>query len=184
LAVTNIGPQITYYPNLPEEVEQYWAALPLMAKAGLSWSVVESRDITMRVMPELDKLLVDMFRDTTGAKPFGQKLGDEWKDVRKAVGFEATAFDLVSLRLGYFEYLTSQRGGIVLEKEGQTYHYGVWDVLARKNLGKLKCVGLCWGIGIGSDALRFDLSSDAAIYDFPTKNWKLQLTCNDIGRLF
>jgi len=40
------------------------------------------------------------------------------------------------------------------------------------------------GFGIGTNVLRFDLSSDAAIYDFPTSNWKFQLTCNDIGRLF
>jgi hypothetical protein len=60
----------------------------------------------------------------------------------------------------------------------------MWDALSRKGLGQLKGIGLCWGIGVGTNTLRFDLSSDAAIYDFPTTNWKLQLTCNDIGRLF
>jgi len=90
----------------------------------------------------------------------------------------------VSLRFGYFEDLTNQRGGIVLENEdGVTYHYGMWDALTRKSLGRVERIGLCWGLGIGTDKLRFDLSSDAAIYDFPTSNWKFQVTCNDIGRL-
>jgi len=50
-------------------------------------------------------------------------------------------------------------------------------------LGKVERVGLCWGTGFGSDKLRFDFSSDAAIYDFPTENWKFQLVSNDIGGL-
>jgi hypothetical protein len=136
-------------------------------------------------MPELTKVLVGMFYDTTGTKTLGRQLGEEWKDVWKAVGVEATAFNLLSLRLGYFEDLTSQRGGIVLKnKDGETYHYGVWDALTRKGLGGAERIGLCWGIGIGTNTVRFDLSSDAAIYDFPTQNWKLQITCNDIGSLF
>jgi hypothetical protein len=91
----------------------------------------------------------------------------------------------VSVRLGYIEDITNQRGGIVFENEdGQTYHYGIWDVLTRTDLGKLERVGICWGLGLGSDKLRFDFSSDAAIYDFPTSNWKIQLTSNDIGGLF
>jgi hypothetical protein len=124
-----------------------------------------------------------MFRDTTGRKPFGRKLEKEWKDAWKALGIEATAFRLVSIRLGYFEDLTNQRGGIMLEnRDGQTYHYGIWDALSRKGLGKLKSIGLCWGFGIGyKDYLRFDVSDDGAIYDWPTSNWKFSLVADDIA---
>lgn len=176
--IANLGPHIVYRPS--GETDD----LPRMARLGMCWTAIESRNVRLRVMPELDKSLVRVFWDSTGAMSLGRKLEREWKDVWKAVGIEATAFNLVSLRLGYFEDLTNQRGGVVLEKEGQTYHYGMWDALTRRNLGQLKQIGLCWGLGLGSDALRFDLSSDAAIYDFPTKNWKLQLTCNDLGGLF
>jgi hypothetical protein len=63
-----------------------------------------------------------------------------------------------------------------------TYHYTLYDLLTRKSLGKLKSVGLCWGFGIGyKDYFRLDVSSDAAIYDFPTQNWKLSLVANDIA---
>jgi hypothetical protein len=177
-AIVNLGPHIVYEPS--DEVTN----LPRMAKLGACWTPIENHLVRVRIMPELDKVLVGMFRDTTGRKTLGRKLGEEWRDVWKAAGIEATAFKLVSLRVGYFEDVTNQRGGIMLEnRDGNTYHYGIWDALTRKHLGSLQRIGLCWGLGLGSDALRFDISSDAAIYDFPTQNWKLQLTCNDIGGL-
>ena len=183
VTVSNVGPKIHYRLDGSRNAG-YAANLPSAARLGLCWTTIESRNIRLRVMPELTKVLVGMFSDTTG-KSFGRQLGEEWEDVWKAVGIEATAFNVVSLRLGYFEDLTNQRGGLLYEKERwNTEHYGIWDVLTRKHLGTLKRIGLCWGFGIGTNKLRFDFSSDAAIYDFPTKNWKLQLTCNDIGRLF
>lgn len=177
-AIANLGPH-SVYRTVGEVAE-----LPRMVRLGLCWTPVESHDFRLRVMPELDKLLVGMFYDTTGTKTLRRQLQEEWQDVRKAAGIEATILRLVSLRLGYFEDLTNQLGGIVLERNGQTYHYGVQDVLLRRNLGQFKSIGLCWGLGVGTNVLRFDLSSDAAIYDFPTTNWKFQLTCNDIGGLF
>jgi hypothetical protein len=179
VAVANLGPPLVYRPSGASD------ELPRMARLGLCWTPVDRRNVRLRVMPELDKGLVRIFWDSTGRKPFGRKLEKEWKDVWKALGVEATAFSVVSLRLGYVEDLTNQRGGIAFENEdGETYRYGIWDALTHRNLGQLKRIGLCWGIGFGSDALRFDISSDAAIYDIPTQNWKLQLTCNDLGRLF
>jgi len=178
-AVDNLGPGITYAGSGEHD------PLPAMLRLGACWTPVESHDFILRMMPQLDKLLVGMFRDTTGRKPLGRQLQEEWRDVRKAFALEVTAFNSVSLRIGYFEDPNNQLGGIVLKNvEGQTFHYGAWDALTREGLGQLKSIGLCWGFGFGSDVIRFDLSSDAAIYDFPTKNWKFQLTCNDLGRLF
>ena len=183
LSVVNIGPHLLY-PALWKGAADDTAELPRMARLGLCWTPVESRSVRLRVMPELDKVLVGMFSDTTG-KSFGRQLTKEWKDVWKALGVEATAFNVVSFRLGYFEDLTNQRGGLVYEKDRwNTEHYGLWDVLTRKNLGRFRSIGLCWGFGLGTDKLRFDFSSDAAIYDFPTTNWKFQLVSNDIEGLF
>jgi hypothetical protein len=184
LALTDIGPDIAYRPNLPEETGTS-VPLPTTARLGLAWTFFENRSVRLRVMPELTKVLPGMFRDTTGTKTLGRKLGDEWKDVWKAVGIEATAFGLVALRLGYFEDVNSKRGGFMYGDDHRIYqHLSITDVLTGSHAGRLRRIGLCWGIGVGTDKLRFDLSSDAAIYDFPTSNWKLQLTCNDIGGLF
>jgi hypothetical protein len=173
-AVCNLGPPIVYRPS--DELDE----LPRIARLGLCWTPIENRNLRLRVMPEFTKVLVGMFSDTTG-KSFGRQLDEEWRDAWKAVGIEVTPFNLVFLRLGYFEDLTDQRGGIVLEREGQTYHYGLWDALSRRGLGQLKSIGLCWGFGVGNNALRFDVSSDAAIYDFETSNWKFSLVANDIA---
>jgi hypothetical protein len=127
-AVVNLGPHIVYEPS--GEV----ADLPRTARLGLCWIPLGNRFVRLSVMPELTKVLVGMFSDTTG-KSFGRQLTEEWKDVWKAVGVEATAFSIVSFRLGYFEDLTNQRGGIIIENEGQTYHYGIWDALTRRHLG-------------------------------------------------
>jgi hypothetical protein len=183
LSLANVGPRLSYR-ILWKGSEDYVADLPRMARLGLCWTPVESRYVRLSVMPELDKVLVGIFHDTTGTKTFSRMLGEELRDIWKAVGVEATAFGILSFRLSYFEDLTNQRGGLVYEKERwDTYHYGIGDVLAGRHLGKLKSLGLCWGLGFGTDKLRFDFSSDAAIYDFPTRNWKFQLVSNDIGGL-
>ncbi len=184
ISIANVGPHISYRAANWLDPYVYEAQLPRMARLGVCWTPIESRYVRLRVMPELTKVLVGMFSDTTG-KSFGRQLHEEWHDAWKALGVEATVFGVVSLRLGYFEELTTQRGGLVYRKEEwNSEHYGIWDVLTRKNLGKLERIGLCWGFGIGTDRLRLDFSSDAAIYDFPTKNWKFQLVSNDIGGLF
>ena len=179
-ALDNVGPHLVYGHS--GEADD----LPRMIRLGASWTPVESRDVRLRVMPELDKLLVGMFYDTTGTKTFGRMLNEEWKDVWKALGVEMTAFGLVSIRLGYFEDLSNELGGLIYQREGwySLQHYGLWDVITRRDIGQFKRIGLCWGFGVGTNTLRFDLSSDAAIYDFPNENWKFQLTSNDLGRLF
>ena len=184
LSVANVGPDISYHADGWEGPHDYKAQLPRMARLGACWTPVDNRYIRLNVMPELTKVLVGMFSDTTG-KSFGRQVREEWRDVWKALGVEATAFKAVSFRLGYFEDLTNQRGGLVYEKEvWNTEHYGIGDVLAGRHLGKLKSVGMCWGMGFGTDKLSFDFSNDGAIYDFPTSNWKFQLVSNDIGGLF
>ncbi len=177
-AIVNLGPHVDYRSS------GEGAELPRMARLGLCWTPIENRYVRLNVMPELTKVLVGMFSDTTG-KSFGRQLREEWTDVWKAVGIEATAFNLLSIRLGYFEDLTNRRGGLIYRREGwySVQHYVLWDVITRRNLGRFERIGLCWGMGFGTDKLRFDFSSDAAIYDFPTSNWKFQLVSNDIGGL-
>ena len=175
-AIDNLGPPIVYRPD--GETDD----LPRMARLGLCWTPIDSRIVRLHVMPELDKLLVGMFSDTTG-KSFGRQLNEEWRDVSKALGVEVTAFDLVSLRLGYFEDLSNELGGLIYQRDGwySQRNYSVWDAITRRDLGQFRRIGLCWGFGVGTNALRFDVSSDAAIYDFPTANWKVSLVANDIA---
>ncbi|MCX6844799.1 MAG: PorV/PorQ family protein [candidate division WOR-3 bacterium] len=176
VSVDNIGPGITYASSGEHDLS------PAMLRLGACWTPVNNRFVRVNVLPEFDKLLVGMFFDTAGTKTFERELREELRDAWKSFGVEVTGFELLTVRLGYFEDHAWQRGGLVFEDEGMTYHYGLGDVLAGRHLGKLKSVGLCWGFGIGyKDYFRFDVSSDAAIYDFPTTNWKLSLVANDIA---
>jgi hypothetical protein len=170
LALANIGPNISYTSSGESD------PLPRMLRLGLAYYPVNSSAVSVAIVPEVTKILVGMFYDTTGTKPFNRKLQEELRDAWKSVGVEAKFINLLHTRVGYFEDLTGQRGGIVLEKEGQTYHYGLGDVLSRKNLGKFKSIGLCFGAGLEFARLKFDLSMDQLIYDFPTANYKFSFS--------
>ena len=50
------------------------------------------------------------------------------------------------------------------------------DVLTRKDLGKFKSIGRCFGAGVEFARFQFDLSLDQLIYDFPTSNYKFSFS--------
>jgi hypothetical protein len=173
LSLSNLGPNISYTSSGESD------PLPRMLRLGVAYFPVKDSNWSVSVVPEISKILVGMFGDTTGTKSFGRQLQEEVRDAWKSIGFEGTArFEpvAVSARLGYFEDLTGQRGGIVLEKDAQTYHYGLGDVLTRKNLGKFKSIGLCFGAGVEFAKFKLDLSMDQLIYDFPTSNYKFSFS--------
>jgi len=175
LCFGNIGPGISYTSSGESD------PLPAMLRLGASYTLFDSKNSKVRLALELDKILVGMFYDTTGTKSSGRMLQEEMRDAWKGIAVEGTYLKFVSLRFGYFEDLTGQRGGVVIEKEGQTYHYGLGDILARRNLGRVKSVGYCEGLGIGyKDYIRLEFSDDHLIYDFPTTNFKIALTVNNL----
>jgi hypothetical protein len=175
-SVTNLGPGIAYSSSGEHDPS------PAILRLGACWTPVNDRHVRVSVLPEFDKVLVGMFFDSADTKTFGEELQTELRDVWKALAIEVTGYEVLSIRLGYFEDRTWQRGGLVFENHnGETYHYALYDLLTWRNLGKLESIGLCWGFGVGyKDYFRLDVSSDAAIYDFPTRNWKLSLVANDI----
>ena len=174
--VTNLGPGISYPDQNRHDPS------PTMLRLGACWTPVSDGYVRINVLPEFDKLLVGMFFDTADTRTFGQELQMELSDAWKTLAVEVTGLGLVTMRLAYFEDRAWQRGGFVYETFGGTYHYTLYDLLTRNSLGKFKSIGLCWGFGIGyKDYFRFDVSSDAAIYDFDTSNWKLSLVANDIA---
>jgi hypothetical protein len=171
LAVANIGPDITYTSSGEGD------PLPRMLRVGLAYYPVKNNVVSVAVVPEFSKILVGMFYDSAGTKPFSRKLQEELRDAWKSLGVEAKFIDLLSVRLGYFEDLTGQRGGIVMKNaDGETYHYGLSDVLTRKGLGTISSIGLCFGAGVEFEKFKFDLSVDQLIYDFKTQNYKFSFS--------
>jgi hypothetical protein len=179
LSLANIGPNIAYYGSGESD------PLPLMLRIGGCLTPLDNPLFRLRALLETDKIMVGVFSDTTHTKTFGRKLNEELRDAWKSVAVEATLVQFFAVRLGYFEDLTGQRGGIVLEKEGQTYHYGLGDVLTRRNLGTYRYAGICWGIALCyKDYARLEVADDSKIYDFPTTNTKVALVVNDVVGMY
>jgi hypothetical protein len=172
-SLANLGPGIDC-----TDVGRHYAS-PTMLRLGACWTPLNNRLARVNVLPEFDKVMLHVFSDSV---PFRRKLQHELSDVWKTLALEVTAFRLVTARLGYFEDRTNQRGGLLYDNDGLAYRYSLYDLLTRRHLGQLRSIGLCWGFGIGyKDYFRIDVSSDAAIYDFPTSNWKVSLVANDIA---
>ncbi|MEO0068527.1 MAG: PorV/PorQ family protein [candidate division WOR-3 bacterium] len=171
LAVTNIGPNISYTSSGESD------PLPRMLRVGVAYYPVQREIFRLGISPEITKIMVGMFSDTT--KSFGEQFSEEWRDAWKSLGVEGELnLGVVSgfLRLGYFEDITGQRGGIVMEKDGLTYHYSLGDVLTRRNLGSFKSLGWTFGGGIRFQRFQFDLGVDQFIYDFSTSNYKFSFS--------
>jgi hypothetical protein len=176
LSVNNLGVGLDYTPA--EFLETGNEPYPTTLRLGLAYTPVRREHVVVSIAPEVDKVLVGMFSDTTGTRSFGQQLRDELRDAWKSIGFEGTysAEPLaLSARLGYVEDLTGNRGGIVFEHDGATSHVGLGDLLARRGLGRFKSLEFCFGVGIEYARLRLDLGSEH-VSDFPTANYKLSLT--------
>jgi hypothetical protein len=169
-AVANIGPNISYTDTGEDD------PLPRMLRLAFTYYPVQNDVIKVGISPEFDKILVGMFYNPDGTKTFSRMFQEEMRDAWKSLGVEASFINLLYARVGYFEDLTGQRGGIVLKKDDQSHHYGLGDVLTRKDLGKFESIGLCFGGGIEFARFKFDLSVDQLIYDFPTSNYKFSFS--------
>jgi hypothetical protein len=171
LSLANAGPDISYTDTGEDD------PLPWMLRAGVAYTPVNSKLVRVTVTPELTKIMVGMFYNPDGTKTFSRMMQEEWRSTWRSLAVEATFVELLSARVGYFEDIDGQRGGIVLERTGENQvHYGLDEVLMRKNLGSFRSIGLCFGGGIEYARFKFDLSIDKLIYDFSTDNYKFSLS--------
>lgn len=173
VSLANFGPDISYTDTGEGD------PLPRMLRAGLVFFPLQTEHFSLGLVPEFNKSMVGMFYDPKGTKSFAQKLATEWRDTWKTLAVEGTfrAEQLaLAVRVAYFEDLDGARGGVTVERDGNTQHIGLWDALTRKGLGKFKSVGLCFGGGIEYARFKFDLSVDQMIYDFNTSNYKFSLS--------
>lgn len=170
----NIGPRISYiYTGASDP-------LPRMLRIGLCYTAVDNNYIRLRILPEINKMLVGMFYDPVDTMNFGQELFYEWKEAWKSLGIETTIKKILSLRLGYFEAIMDKTGGVRVIKDDDEKYLSLFEYLFSRDQGKFDKIGLTFGFGISyKDYLRFDLSSDHLIWDYKTSNLKFSLTSHD-----
>ncbi|MEO0072239.1 MAG: PorV/PorQ family protein [candidate division WOR-3 bacterium] len=163
-ALNNLGPGISYVASTESD------PLPRMLRVGICYRPVNSDIIKLNITPEITKVLVGLFKN-------GATVADEWRDAWKSLGIETTIYNILSLRFGYFEDLTGQRGGILVERNDRTEHIGLGEYLFSSDRGRFaNKIGACFGFGVHYRGFQFDVSSDQFIYDFPTQNWKFSLS--------
>lgn len=171
LSVANLGPNISYTSSGESD------PLPRMLRLGISYTPVETKLVKVSVTPEFTKILVGMFYNPDGTKTTGRMIQEELRDAWKSLGVEAGVADIAFVRLGYFEDLTGARGGVVMQKgEDPEIHYGLFEVLTRRGLGKFKKLGFTFGVGVQFRRFQFDLGIDQYIYDFQTVNRKFSFS--------
>jgi hypothetical protein len=162
-ALSNFGPGINYMDGEGTD------ALPAIARVGFAFSP--------RIPGALQVALVsDAWRDIERPMPRTGDFVQRWEQVEHGIGLELRFARLASVRLGYFEDIDGQRGGIVVENFGATRHVSLLRQLTGPPSGEVVGFGFCWGVGVEFNGLKFDVGVDEDIYDFATRNVRFQLS--------
>jgi hypothetical protein len=165
LVLANIGPDLVYTSSGETD------PLPAILRFGFA--------LRPRIPGPVEVALVgDIWRDLV--TPIEYWGGEEsalmfWENMRDGLGFELRVAKLASLRLGYFEDIQDQTGGILVGEGYGTRRISLLRYLVEHHT-KPQDVGWCWGVGLEYRGLKFDVGVDESIYDFATRNVRFQLS--------
>ncbi len=123
--------------------------LPWTLRFGIAWHLFSSATNKLTISGELTKIVVGFGDDLKNiGNPDTRKDAFTYiyQDTWKGLGAEYVMAEMFSVRGGYF-----------------------WDVVGHR-------VGATFGGGIDLKGLRFDIGVDAALYDFPTSNYRFSLS--------
>jgi hypothetical protein len=164
VALSNLGPKLAYTATGDSD------PLPAILRFGFA--------VRPRVPGPVEVALVgDVWRDLVNEMPHTDSLVDLWEQMQDGLGIELRVAQLASVRLGYFEDIQGQRGGIVVRNShGQTHHVSLYRQLTVPFPDKAVGWGFCWGVGIEFRGLKFDVGVDEEVYDFATRNVRFQLS--------
>jgi hypothetical protein len=174
LSIANLGPRINY------RLEPDWEpgdttgdALPAVFRFGVEFSPRLPGPVQFSLLADAQKDLVT----PSNAHDFRTFANELWK----GVGLELKIARLASVRVGYFEDVEGQRGGILVEQSTGVKHVSLLDYLTHKYVGHVldapytMPIGLCWGVGLEFKGITADIGVDEFIYDFPGRNVRFQL---------
>ena len=164
LTLSNFGPGLNYASSGAT------APLPAIVRGGFA--------LTPRMPGPVEITLVgDIWRDLVTMMPHTDNLVDFWEQMEDGIGLELRFVRLASVRLGYFEDIVGQRGGIVVrDAMGFTHHVSLLRQIVQPRPGEAVGWGFCWGVGVEYSGLKFDVGVDENTYDFPTRNVRFQIS--------
>ncbi|MFO7650103.1 MAG: PorV/PorQ family protein [bacterium] len=171
LAVHNLGPGVRYTRSGDDPADP----LPAIARFGLDYVPGSLGRFEFRLVADVWRDLVTDFRVAgTGF----ERVVSFTEQFQFGAGVEVTFARVASLRLGYFQDIYGQRGGLVCEKSGtgQSRHISPLRYLTEGGWDKPMAWGLCWGCGVEFGGFAFDVGVDEDIYDFLTPNVRAQVS--------
>jgi len=164
LALDNLGPSIRYFDSGPSDPLPTILRFGFALKPGLPGPVEVA-------------LVGDIWRELVSEMPHTGNLVSLWEQLESGLGLELRFAKLASVRLGYFEDIMGQRGGILVKNShGGTRRTSLLRRLLEPPAGEAVGWGLCWGVGVEFSGIKFDVGVDEDIYDFPTRNVRFQLS--------
>jgi hypothetical protein len=130
-----------------------------MLRLSIGFEPLDSRYFCIRLIPEVTKVLVGIFYDPQDTLSTWGELQYEFKEAWKSMGIELSYLDLLTLRLGYFNDPTGERGGLERDPDRKIIR---WP--------------FTFGGGLKFRGFALDIAVDQFIYDFHTQNYKLSLS--------
>jgi hypothetical protein len=164
LALYNLGPNIRYADSGASD------PLPAILRFGFA--------LKPRIPGPVEVALVgDVWRELVSEMPHTGSFVNLWEQMESGLGLEMRLAKVASVRLGYFEDIPGQRGGVVVrDSMGMTRRVSLLRQLTKPRPGETVGWGFCWGVGVEFSGLKFDVGVDENIYDFPTHNVRFQLS--------
>lgn len=165
LALANIGPDLVYTSSGETD------PLPAMLRFGFA--------LRPRIPGPVEVALVgDVWRDLV--TPTGHWGGEEsalmfWENMRDGLGLELRVAKMATVRLGYFEDIQNQTGGILVGEGYGTRRISLLRYLVEHHT-KPRDVGWCWGVGLEYRWLRLDVGVDESIFNYATRDVRFQLS--------
>lgn len=168
LALSNIGPRISYAPGEPG------SPLPVALRAGLEirtpWAGPVEMTLRTEVLPD-----PSVWTDSFTRVRYRQ---DPDRYLWKSLGLEARVLKFATLRVGYFEDMDGRRGGVVpLDSAWLGHNISLYRYLKNPDYyGPIHHIGLCWGAGLEYKGIAIDVAADDLIYSFATTNLRCQFS--------
>ncbi len=167
VSIANVGYKLQYMPSGSD------CRLPSLLRLGL---VVKPRIPG----PVQIALVGDIWRDLVSPMEWWLEGGDStimfWENMEHGIGLECKVADVATVRLGYFEDIVGQRGGLLVEDTNHNRHRISLLRYVFQHHNRALDIGLCWGVGLEYRGLKLDVGVDESIYDFATRNVRFQLS--------
>ena len=163
-SIENVGPRLRYDSTKSDR-------LPTLVRLGFA--------LKPRIPGPVEVALVgDVWRDLVTPIDYwggGDSALMFWENMRDGLGLELRVAKLASVRLGYFEDIQDQTGGILVGEGHGRRRISLLRYLVEHHTTP-QDVGWCWGVGLEFHGVKLDVGVDENIFNYATHDVRFQLS--------